>query len=331
MKIATIGDKRIEHDYPYDPSYGYELEDLLAVEVPAEPEGFASFWQGRYERARNQTPSPTLTDTGKTLKNWRVYDLSYRSTDGLEIRGWALLPSSGEIKRCLIVGHGYGGREEPDPHLPFEHTALLFPCSRGISRSKHPDLPSDPERHVVHQIEDPERYIIGGCVDDLWIGVTAAGELFPETADSLGLLGISFSGGISMLAAPWDDRIKKVHSNVPTFGQQPLRMKLATVGSGRGVQQFERLHPGVAQRTLSFYDAACTARHMKTPTHLACARFDPAVAPPGQFAIYNALPDSLRQLFVLTAGHHEYRDQASEDALLLRELCAFFKSSGPAL
>lgn len=128
-----------------------------------------------------------------------------------------------------------------------------------------------------------------------------------------------------MLAAPWDKRIKKTHSNVPTFGQQPLRAKLATVGSGHGVQEFDRLNQGASTRTLSLFDAATTARHMKTPTHLACARFDPAVAPPGQFAIYNALPKALRKLFVLTAGHHDYKEQTAEGAKLLRELHAFFE------
>lgn len=325
MRTTHIDGRPIEHDYPYDPSYGYQLDQLLKVEAPEQPEGFVSFWQDRYQRALNQQTSPTLKDTGKTLKNWRVFDLSYTSTDGFEIGGWALTPIDEEVQRCLVVGHGYGGRDEPDPHLPFEKTALLFPCSRGISRSRHPDLPSEPDRHVVHKIEDPHQYLIGGCVDDLWTGVSAALELFPGTDNDLGALGISFSGGITMLGAPWDNRIKKVHNNVPTFGQQPLRAKLATCGSGRGVQEFERLHPGVATRTLALYDAASTARHMKIPTHLACARFDPAVAPPGQFAIYNALPEALRKLFVLTAGHHDYPDQSTEEANLLQELRAFFK------
>lgn len=331
MNSSRVDGKQLKHDYPYDPTYGYDLDDLLSIEAPSEPEGFETFWTQRYERALNHAPKPELKDSGKTLGKFKLYSLVYSTTDGYTLAGWALLPIADEIRRGFVVGHGYGGRDAPDPHLPFDDAALLFPCSRGISLSKQPDLPSEPDLHVVHQIHDPDRYLIGGCVDDLWIAVTALLKLFPETQSNVNLLGISFSGGINSLAAPWDKRIHRVHSNVPTFGHQPLRMKLATAGSGHGVQKFERLHPGVAERTLSLFDAANSARHMKVPTHLACARFDPAVAPPGQFAIYNALPKSLRQLFTLTAGHHEYPEQNVEDTLLLRELCAFFKTPAESL
>ncbi|MBC2606739.1 acetylxylan esterase [Pelagicoccus albus] len=324
MTSIYIDGKKLDHGYPFDPSYGYSREDLLAIEAPPEPDGFAEFWQNRYQRARNQSPDPRLSDTGKRLGNWKVYDLSYQSTDSFTINGWALLPENSPIRRSFLIGHGYGGRDEPDPHLPFEDAALLFPCSRGISRSRAPGIPSDPNQHVIHQIDDPDRYIIGGCVDDIWVGVSAMLELFPETAGNANLLGISFSGGTNALAAPWEERIARMHSNVPTFGHHPLRMKLATVGSGSGVQQFEQRNPGAATRTLSFFDAASTAKYMKTATHLACARFDPAVAPPGQFAIYNALPESVRQLFTLTAGHHEYASQKEEDTSLLQELREFF-------
>lgn len=326
MTIVNIDGIKLEHGYPFDPSYGYRLEELLSIEPPPEPEGFESFWRARYQKALAHAPKPKLHDAGYKLGSWRVFDLKYSTTDGYEIGGWVLLPDSGTITRSFLIGHGYGGREGPDPHLPFKDAALVFPCSRGISRSRHPDLPCDPNLHVVHEIENPDRYIIGGCVDDLWVGVSVLLELFPETKANLNLLGISFSGGINMLATPWDSRISKGHSNVPTFGHQPLRMKLATVGSGSGVQHFDQKRPGAASKTLSLFDAASTAKYMTQPTHLACARFDPAVAPPGQFAIYNSLPSNLRRLFKLSAGHHEYADQKAEDTLLLQELCEFFKS-----
>ncbi|MEZ5576382.1 MAG: hypothetical protein R3F44_12440 [Candidatus Competibacteraceae bacterium] len=39
--------------------------------------------------------------------------------------------------------------------------------------------------------------------------------------------------------------------------------------------------------------------------HVAAARFDPAVPPPGQFAVYNALAGP-KELFVLRAGHFDH-------------------------
>jgi len=81
---------------------------------------------------------------------------------------------------------------------------------------------------------------------------------------------------------------------------------------------------------LAYYDAAVAARYIRQPMHLAPARFDPAVAPPGQFAIYNALPGP-KELFVLTAGHFEHATSATEDRELLSELRGFFGCDEPRI
>jgi len=57
--------------------------------------------------------------------------------------------------------------------------------------------------------------------------------------------------------------------------------------------------------------------------HCACAKFDPYVAPPGQFAIYNAIPGE-KQLYILDAGHYAYTKQAQQQRELLAELDEFF-------
>jgi cephalosporin-C deacetylase len=76
---------------------------------------------------------------------------------------------------------------------------------------------------------------------------------------------------------------------------------------------------------LRYYDAALAAKRISMPIHCACAVFDPFVAPPAQFAIYNALTAS-KELFVLTAGHHSHTKQQQEEQELLAELEAFFAS-----
>jgi cephalosporin-C deacetylase len=58
--------------------------------------------------------------------------------------------------------------------------------------------------------------------------------------------------------------------------------------------------------------------------HCACAKFDPSVAPAGQFAVYNAIPGQKR-LFALTAGHHSHSEQVREERELLREIDEFFR------
>lgn len=310
------------HGYPFDPTYGYTLETLLAVTPPDPPADFATVWSARYHAALDQRPQAELWPAGWTHHRYEVYDLGYQSTGGIRIGGWVLLPKAQPVRRGFVIGHGYGGREGPDLDLPFDDAVLLFPCFRGLSRSRCPGLPEWPNDHVLAGIEDRERYVLGGCVDDLWVAVTALLELFPAAAGHVGYLGISFGGGIGAMAVPWDARIDRAHYNVPSFGHQLLRLTLPTVGSGEAVRRYCQQH-GHVPATLTHYDAAVTARYTSVPVHVAAALFDPAVAPPGQFAVYNALPDPKR-LFVLDAGHFDHPRRVEQERALVLDLQNFF-------
>lgn len=314
----------LKHSYPFDPSYGCSLEDLLKVGAPQAPDDFEAFWKLRYHRAMEMEPEAALKAKGRMKQGWRVHELIYQSTGGARIGGWCLTPASGNVKRAMVVLHGYGGREGPDFHWMLEDTAILFPCARGIGRSPHPPVTSNPLWHVLHDIQDRDKYVHGGCVEDVWLGVSAALRLFPGSVGQVGLIGASFGGGIGAMALAWDRRIARAHFSVPSFGNHPLRLKLETSGSGAAVRAMHRRHPKVVEQTLSYYDAAVAARWITAPTHFACALFDPMVAPPGQFAIYNAVPSDKR-LLVLRAGHFAHPGQAEEERELLREIHDFFE------
>ena len=267
--------------------------------------------------------SVCLKDTDWDENEWRVFKLSYLSTDQAVIQGWLLIPQHGLIKRGFIVGHGYSGRSKPNFDLPLQNAALLFPVLRGMEHSPFPPASPEPHWHVLHNIHDREHYIMGGCVEDTWLAVSALLRLYPHLSGHIGYLGLSFGGGIGALALPWEDRISRAHLNVPTFGHQRLRMTLPSLGSASSVQQFVKDHPAVLNN-LDYFDAAIAARHIRIPMHCALAGFDPFVAPAGQYAIYNALMGS-RHLFRLTAGHHEYTSRQQEEASLEKELSDFFK------
>jgi cephalosporin-C deacetylase len=224
-----------------------------------------------------------------------------------------------------VVGHGYGGRDHPDLDLPVKDTAVLFPCFRGLSLSAHPPIPSDPGGHVLYGIENPDDYIIGGCVDDLWTAVSVLIALYPSLAGHVGYSGISFGGGIGALAMPFDARIDRGHLVVPTFGHRALWLSLPTIGSAHAAQVYQSEHGSLLER-LRLFDAASAAARIKAPVLTAVARFDPAVAPPCQFAVANALP-KFNEIFILDAGHFDYPDGAKQNAVLRDKVSRFFKVS----
>ncbi len=315
---------QFHHRYPFDPTYGYDLQTLLMIRPPEAPVDFAGFWQKRYQTALSVDIQARLIPSHLTHPRFEVMDLSYHSTDGLHIGGWALIPRDGRVRRGLVIGHGYGGRDAPDFDIPVEEAVLLFPCVRGLSRSRYPSISDNPAYHVLHDIHLRDRYILGGCVEDLWLAVSVLLHLFPETRHHVGYMGISLGGGLGALALPWDFRIQRGHLNVPTFGHHPLRLQLPTCGSGEAVRQYEQ-RVGHVMETLQYYDAASAARFINRPVHVAAALFDPCVAPPGQFAIYNALAGD-QSLFVLDAGHFDYPAMAYQHGVLKQELLEFFET-----
>jgi cephalosporin-C deacetylase len=311
------------HDYPFDPTHGYGLRALLGVTAPPEPTDFAAFWQDLHARARSVTVAPTLREISSPSVKARAFEVEFNSLDGVRIRGWLTRPRDDRVERGAVVGHGYGGRDGPDFHLPLARAALIFPCARGISRSARADIPANPDAHVLHGIERRETYVHGGCAaDTVWCAASALLELFPMAARRLDYLGISFGGGVGALALPWDDRFRRAHLNVPSFGHHPLRLGMACVGSGAAIRRYQH-QTGRALETLRYFDAAAAARYMRIPLHVAAARFDPAVPPPGQFAIYNALAGP-KELYVLGAGHFDHAGTATDEARLLDALAYFF-------
>jgi cephalosporin-C deacetylase len=316
-----------DHPYDFDPTHGFDLDALHAIEPPAAPPGFDDVWRGRYLDAVGIDPQPQLSDSQSRHPDWHVRDIVYTSTDGVPIGGWLLLPREGTVRRGLVVGHGYGGRDQPDFDLPVTETAVLFPCFRGLSRSSHPPISSDPAWHVLHDIDKPDRYILGGCVADLWLAVSVLIRLYPALDGRIGYSGASFGGGIGALAIAFDRRIDRGHLIVPTFGNMPVWLTLPTIGSGRSVQAYRKTHRDVL-KTLSLFDAATAATRITIPMLMAVARFDPAVAPPCQFSVANARPASKdHETVVLDAGHFDYPGREAQHARLSETVRRFFRAT----
>jgi cephalosporin-C deacetylase len=321
MSIPTV------HPFGFDPTYGLGIDELRAIRPPQGPPGFDEFWRARHAAALRVDPQPRLSESGSSHPDWHVHDVAYTSTNQFQIGGWLLLPRAGPVRRGLVVGHGYGGRDQPDFDIPVSETAVLFPCFRGLSRSRRPPISSDPDWHVLTDIDQPERYILGGCVEDLWLAVSVLTGLYPGLDGRIGYIGASFGGGIGALALPFDRRIDRGHLVVPTFGNMPIWLSVPTVGSAHAVQNYRKTHRDVL-KTLSLFDAATAATRIDIPMLVAVARFDPAVPPPCQFSIANALPASnRREIVILDAGHFDYPASGEQNAQLSEKVRVFFRAT----
>lgn len=302
--------------WPGDASYGWPTAKLLQPQpLPEAPSDFLAFWHDAYAEAEALPPSlrldseldvpPTLATTHRLLRG------SFTSTDGMRVGCFVLLPLDGEPTMNLTVGHGYGGRTYPelDEAIIAPTDAAIFPVTRGLPElSLTPDIPSDAWGHVLHGIADPSRYVIRGCIQDLWRASAELDHLVgthPSTYQ-----GVSFGGGTGALAL-LSDHYERAALHVPTFGNHPLRVTLPCIGSGGAVASYVEQHPE-ALDVLAYFDAATAASHVTTPTMVGAALWDPAVPPPGQFAVYHALSGEKR-LVITSCGHTEYPGVEKEE------------------
>lgn len=311
----------MEHNLPFDPTYGHDLDALLKVGRPPEPADFADFWRAMYAKTLRVAPRLEMREVRRDAR-MIVYEVEYDGLNEFRVGGWITTPLDGKVRRGVVVGHGYGGRENVDWSPAHEGAAAIFPCGRGFHRSARPFLPDRGGVHVLHGITSRDTYIHGHCVADFWAAVSALLSMYPQIEGQIDYAGGSFGGGIGAMALPWEPRFRRAFLEVPSFGNHPLRVTYPCHGSGESVRLYHQTHPEVLD-VLTYFDAATAAAHTTIPTLVAAALFDPAVPPPGQFAVYNALAGE-KKLFVRTAGHWGYPEETAENASVIRAIRSWF-------
>lgn len=298
---------RLLEDPGFDATYGYGLDDLLACRAPDdEPDDFDEFWHGIHAEAMRVDPAAQLSPWRpmQGQPDHEVADLVYTGLDGYRIGGWVTRPIAG-ADEIAVVSHGYGGRREPTLDASIERALTIFPVGRGLpSRSMVPGIDGEHTgtglRPVLWGIESPRHYSVIGSAADVWIATTVAQSLLP-TARRIVFHGGSFGGGIGAMALAFDGRFDAGWLGVPSFGNQPLRVSLPCLGSGREVTEYVRTHPE-AMRTLAYADAATAALRVQVPCFCGVALIDPVVPAPGQFAVAMSLAGPV-WLHCYSAGH----------------------------
>ena len=315
MQPAECGNPQamplFEHEYSFDPSYGYDIDSLKSIMPPQGPSDFDMFWQDTWAENESLALGLELEEMSPFRPGWKMYLVRYTTLGGVRVGAWLEIPEEGDVEVGAVCGHGYGGREVPD--FPNHHAAILHFCAPGFHLSAHPNIPNECYKHVLHGIEHRDTYIIRNCVSAVWSSARVIHE-FLESAVPLYYFGGSLGGGLGALAMPYDDRFKKCALFVPTFGHQSMRLTLRSIGSGEPVRLYAQQLPEVEER-LAYYDAGSAALRITMPNITAPALFDPSVPPPSQFAVSNPMSRHGHQ-FIYRAGHHEYPALKLEEGLL---------------
>ena len=296
--------------------------EFLAKEVPDAPAGLHEFWEDTFAEAWQIPLRMERREIPCRRRNRRLFEFECESFGGVRIGGWIVEPSDGVWRRGVVVGHGYGWRDEPGFDLPGPPAVMVFPCIRGFNRSATPGIPDVSSEHVMHGIASRDGYVIRGCVADIWAAASVMLKCYPEVEGALHFHGGSFCGGLGAMALAWDPRFERAFLDVPTFGNHPERVKVPCIGSGEPVRLRYLEGPRVLE-VLAWYDAAVLAGRVRIPVLVAAALEDVAVPPVGQFSVYKGLGGE-KCLFVRRSGHPSV---GSDDRALWRNLKDWFGRS----
>ena len=282
----------IPHAFPFDPRYGHDEAALRSIQAPdTSPPDFREFWQDLYTEAQQVPLHLCVEEMTSSWPGLCLEKCTYTVWPGYRVSAWLLRPDHNKLPELgVVVGHGYGGREGPDPDRAGPDRAVLFPVAPGFHISPDSRVPhNDCQKHVIHGIQSPRSYILAACAAAFWRAVDVLEELFAGPLPHLHYIGWSFGGGLGALMLPWEPRYQSAELGQVTFADHPFRVRHDCVGSGAAVRELWLRHPEI-EETLRYYDAANSLRHLHIPTAFACSQFDPAVPPPGQWAAANAHP-----------------------------------------
>jgi cephalosporin-C deacetylase len=309
---------------PPDATYGYSRAQLRVIAAPPPPAGFADFWRATHAEAE-ATPLALERLPARELEGQQVYEVRFNGWRGGRLGAWVIEPPQVDWQLGLVEGHGYGGREAPAPtHGVAPRAVRLEVLAPGFHLSAAPDLPrNNSALHVVHGLTDRDAYLIRACVVALWAAARALRELYPRL-ERIAYWGGSFGGGLGALALPWEPRFERGILEVPTFGHHPLRLQCPCCGSGEAVRELVRQQPAAASAVLPWYDAATAATFITQPVLTAPATSDPAVPPPGQFAVANAIRSPGSRVFEYTVGHTADHPSSAPEAAAFAQLAREF-------
>ena len=291
---------KIQHNYDFDPTHGFTLEQLLQVAAPPEPDDFADFWQQVYEQSLAGSKNYQIREIWSRLPEVKLFEVRFLSLDEKIITMWLSRPKVSY--GAIVYGQGYGNGVWP---IQDEYFTVCTVASRGLGPSTQLEIPWEVRQHVVHGIQSRDTYVWRGVIGDHFAATTLLLRIFPDCIENLNYRGVSMGGAIGVMTLAWDKRFRSGAIDIPTFGNHPLRVTLKCIGSGAGISEYYARHPECLA-VLQYFDAAIAAKYVNMPIICSPAKFDPMVPPAGQFAIANSLPEASRQIFITEAGHFNY-------------------------
>ena len=257
------------------------------------PDDFSAFWKSTYAQLqqidvdieRHPYEPQESPDIAAEI-------VSFNSLGKARISAYFLQWQDDQPRPLVINSHGYGGRCRPRWEWAKQGVNVLSVDIRGFGISESA-LPH-PSRwgYVLTGIETPETSVIRQAVCDYMQAAHVGQELCNNRVRSTVYEGVSFSGGLALMAQAISQQADLLAIGVPTFGWAEGRNLFVQSGSGAEISKYLAQRPDHVEDTmvvLRYFDAVNFADQVDCPVLLALGLEDDVVPAKTVYAIANHL------------------------------------------
>ncbi len=274
------------------------------------PPDFEAFWS--HTRTELDSVDPDMQtsdlrhDRDATL---RLRRLTFRSLHGTPVSGYLV---TGPGPRPLIVhSHGYGSRTEVQWHWAEQGVDVLGVDIRGFGMSAEAVSGLSRSGYVLTGIQSPETSILRGAVCDYARALQVGRLLLGDSMTRLVAHGISFAGGLALMAEAVLHTVDVLVVGVPTFGWADGRHFSVELGSGAEVSAYIARRPQAAEDialVLRYFDTMAFAPDVSCATLVGLGLQDVVVPAKTVYAIANHLAGP-HEIMEFPVSHTEHPDE----------------------
>lgn len=252
------------------------------------PGDFSAFWSWTLKELEGIPPRLDRRSDDEA-GGLQLERFAFDSLGGARIHGYVLRWEDGTPRPLVVHSHGYGGQTTPMWSWAGAGLNIVGIDIRGHGESRSA-LPS-PSRWgwVLTGIESPETHVLRGAVCDVLRGARMGLQLLDGAVTRTVVHGMSFAGGLVLMAQALDAAADLLVIAYPTFGWAEGRRFLARAGSAAEIEQFLQRSPEHAAEdvmvVLRYFDPINFAERVRCPALVGVGMVDEVVPPQTVFAI----------------------------------------------
>jgi cephalosporin-C deacetylase len=279
-------------------TFGYAV-DSLPVRIYRPPD-FDRFWQSTLDSLHAGPLGLTCRlDSLRSDSGMLAYRVSYLSLHGVRVYGWLTVPRNrpGPYPALLDLPGYATGIVHPNAWYTRLGYATLSIQVRGYEVDRE-SYPPDNSSYVTLGIESPETYVYREIICHCLRGVDLLAGRPEVDSTRIGVVGGSQGGGLALLTAGLDSRVRMVSAGVPFLTDFPLSIMMSG-NPYRNIAQYLEKNPESRERvirTLSFVDALNLADRIHSPVILSAGLFDRTCPAPSIYTLYLALTTTEKKI-----------------------------------